>query len=331
MVRARRRFGPLTAEGYAGASSVDDERGDLVLREGTPQGGVRVRSDIGGPIPVEATAAVRLRGHPRLPAQELELAGWAYPTPWLALGAEAEHALWDERPATGRMATMARAGPLAGLTATAGLFRATDLLAATGLAADGDDATVAGIDVARDGARFGLEFQRGAWLVAAAAVRATVEPVTGFGLPFDADAPPLAGGRTTGIEAMVRLPTGVDPVWIEGWYVGMDAPAGWPYLPSEHWTAALVYHHLPLPSGNLEIYARGEHVLRGAMAVPAAGEPTTVGAYRATNVELTIRVMTVRAFLRWQNLFNRPFQEDLPGFRRPGQHIIYGVKWEFWN
>jgi hypothetical protein len=334
VVRARRRLGPVTAEGYAGATSVNDDRGEIVLREGTPQGGLRLRSDIGGPVPVEATAAVRLRAHPRLPAQELELGGWAYPAAWLALGAHLEHARWDDRSPTGQLATIARAGPLLGVTATAGLFRATDLLAETGPMTVGEDLPAAGppgIDVTRDGARVGLEFQRGAWHVAAAAVRTAVEPATGFGLPFDVEAPPFQGGQANGVEAMVRVPTGWEPLRLEGWYVGMEVPAGWPYLPSEHWSAALVYHHLPLPSGNLEIYARAEHVLRAGMAAPAGAELARVGAYRATNLELTIRVMTVRAFLRWQNLMNRPFQEDLPGFQRPGQHVLYGVKWEFWN
>jgi hypothetical protein len=56
-----------------------------------------------------------------------------------------------------------------------------------------------------------------------------------------------------------------------------------------------------------------------------------VAAYRATNLEVSIRVLTVRAFIRWDNLLNRPFQQDVPGFNLPGQHVLYGVKWEFWN
>jgi hypothetical protein len=331
VVRARRRFGPVTAEGYAGASSVEDDLGEIVLREGTPQGGLRLRSDLSAPVPIEATAAIRLRAHPRLPAQELEVAGWAYPTPWLALGAQVDHARWEDRSPTGQLAVSARAGPVVGVSATAGVFRATHLLAEAGVDPGLPGTGVAGIDVTREGARVGLELQRGAWLVAAAAVGASVAPATGFGLPFDEAGAAFSGGRSNGVEAAVRLPTLWQPLRLHGWYVGMDVPAGWPYFPTEQWSAALVYHDVPLPSGNLELYARAEHAVRGGMAVPAAEELARVGAYRATNLELTIRVMTVRAFLRWQNVFNRPFQEDVPGFQRPGQHVMYGVKWEFWN
>jgi hypothetical protein len=140
------------------------------------------------------------------------------------------------------------------------------------------------------------------------------------------------------VEVLARLPTLWDPLTVQGWYVGMDAPAGWLYLPRHHWRAALAYDHLPLPSGNLEIFGRLEHVFRGRMTVPGvdttAAAPfllTDVGAYRATNLELSIRVLTVRAFLRWENIMNRREQQDLPVYRHPGQHILYGVKWEFLN
>jgi hypothetical protein len=329
VVRARSRFGPLTAEGYAGASSVEDDLDEIVLREGTPQGGVRLRSELPGPVPLEATAAVRLRSHPRLPRQELEVVAWAYPATWLAVGAEATHSRWDVLSPTDRWSATARAGPIVGLTATGGLFRATELLIPA--AADVVDPEPAGLELAREGARVGLEFQRRGWLVAAAAVRASAARVPGFGLAFDATAPAVAAGQANGIEAVVGLPTLWAPLRLEAWYVGMDVPATWPYFPSEYWSAALVYHHLPLPSGNLEIYGRAAHALRGGMTSFQAGEPTPVGAYRETNLELTIRVMTVRAFLRWQNLYNRPFQQDVPGFERPGQNVIYGVKWNFWN
>jgi hypothetical protein len=71
--------------------------------------------------------------------------------------------------------------------------------------------------------------------------------------------------------------------------------------------------------------------VRGAMFVPGSAGLARVDAVRATDLELTIRVVTVRAFVRWQNIFHRLFQEDLPGRWHPGQHIFYGVKWEFWN
>jgi hypothetical protein len=156
--------------------------------------------------------------------------------------------------------------------------------------------------------------------------------VAAFGLAFDPAAPRFAAGEATGYELTARVPTGFDPFWLEGWLIEMDRPDGWVYLPRQQWQAALVYHHLPLPSGNLELYLRLEHRYRGPMAVPGDdGTIATVAPYRSSNLELTIRVVTVRAFLRWENMAHRLFQEDLPGFFLPGQHLVYGVKWEFRN
>ena len=107
--------------------------------------------------------------------------------------------------------------------------------------------------------------------------------------------------------------------------------AGWLYLPAEQWRAALTYHHSPLASGNLELFARFEHVYRGGMRVPGPDALAYSNRHRATNLELTIRILTVRAFLRWENLFHRLDLSDIPPYRLPGQHLLWGVKWIFWN
>lgn len=335
VVRARHAFGPLVAEGYAGASAEEDERGDVVIREGTPQGGLRLHSAIVAPVPVEATAALRLRSHPRLPAQELELAAWAAPMPWLGLGVETAQGRWAEGSPTGRWAVRARAGPLIGVTAVADLARDSDALRRVAVEPTAEDPPVAEDDGRRDlsrhGARLGLQLHHGGLRVGAAVVRASADSSAGFGVEFDPTAPSFDGGDATGFEVTGRIPTGWGPLRIEGWYVGMDAPGTWLYTPAEQWRTALVLHTLPLPSGNLEIYARAEHRFRGRMMVPDGGALAQVGAYRATNLELSIRVLTVRAFLRWDNVLNRPFQQDSPGLNLPGQTVLYGVKWEFWN
>ncbi len=141
---------------------------------------------------------------------------------------------------------------------------------------------------------------------------------------------------------VARFPTGVDPLSLEGWYVGVRTTDRWLYRPEHHWKAALVYHHLPLPSGNLELFARVAHTFRGGMTVPAAvdaeapapeGAPalTDIRSLRSTDLELSIRVVSVRAFLRWENLLHRLDLQDLDGYLFPGQRISYGVKWEFTN
>lgn len=359
VVRARAARGPLTGEVYAGASNVEDQLGDIeddigddiddtddigsdgiLLREGSPHAGLRVGGAFDGPVPVEARTAVRLRDHPRLPFGEVELAVRALPVPGLALEAEAVRGWWDEGPATGRWAARVQAGPLMGVTVFSEVFQGAPLLA-DGVSIRTPATAGDPIRVTRDGIRVGAELRYGGLALAGAALRTSADLGPAFGLPMEGSQPRLSGGEVNGIEAMARIPTGWDPVSIQGWYVGIDDPAGWLYLPRHNWRAAMVYHHLPLPSGNLEISARAEHVFRGRMLVPGVPDPDAedvpdllpaeVGSYRASNLEITIRVLTVQAFIRWENILNRRAQRDLPGFTHPGQNVLYGVKWEFLN
>jgi hypothetical protein len=331
VARARHRLGVVRVEAYVGGSAVEDEVGDEAVREGAVQGGVRVRGDVPAPFPLQTSAALRLRDHPRLPAQEIEAAVWSAPVAWLALGGDVRRGRWAQGAGTGSWSVRAAAGPFFGATGfidasagTRGLAFATPF---PGAEAPGGWR----LNLAESGLRAGAEFQRGGLHVGAAALRLQADSVPGFGLLIDPQATRFAGGEATGIEAVVRLPTGWAPLRVEGWFVGLDTPPTWPYLPSEHWHAALVYHHLPLPTGNLEIFGRVLHEVRGRMMVPLDGGLNEVGPYAATNLELSIRVLDVHAFVRWQNMFNRPLQEDVPGFVRPGQHVFYGVKWQFWN
>jgi hypothetical protein len=331
VARARHRFGALSAEAYAGASNVEDQRGGEVVREGSPQVGLRVRVDAPAGVPIQTGAALRFRDHPRLPAQELEVSLWSEPTPWLGAGGELRHGRWAVGAPTRTVSGRVRAGPFFGFSAFAGASTGSRALA---FATPFPGASGPGgwrLNIAETGLRAGIELDRRDLHLGLAAIRNTADSVPGFGLPFDPEAVRLPGGTATGVEAVARLPTGWAPLRVEGSVVAMDVPGAWPYLPAEQWRIALVYHHLPLPSGNLEIYARADHGLRGAMNVATADAPTRVGAYRATDLELSIRVLEVHAFLRWQNVFNRPFQEDVADFPRPGQHVFYGVKWQFWN
>ena len=338
VVRGRTRWGPVVAEGYAGGTSVEDELEDLTLREGSTQGGIRLGASTERFLPLHATAALRLRSHPRLPGQELEVTAWALPRPWLGVGGEVVQGWWDQEEPTGRWTARARVGPLAGLTAFAEVHQGGSTPAGTG-----PELVVPGFSPAetlrldRSGARVGVEAGWRGITAGVAALRTEADPVTGFGLPFDSTAPTFGTAEATGIEAVVRVPILWQPLRLEGWYVGLEQEGPWPYLPEQHWRGALVYHHSPLPSGNLEIYSRLEHEFRGGTVAPVTTETGVVLAdvpqYRATNFELVIRVLTVRAFLRWENLLHRLGQRDLPAtdYFLPGQHIWYGVKWVFWN
>lgn len=342
VVRARTARGPVTGEIYAGASRVEDDRGDVVIREGTPQGGLRLRGQLAGPVPLEGLTALRFRDHPRLPFAELELGIRTLPLPLLTLEGEVVRGWWSEGSGSGRWTGRAQVGPLVGLTAFTELFGGAPLLddALTHRLVSPDSAP---LRLTRSGIRAGASLEYRSMAVTGAAIRTSADEAAGLGLPAESGFLRSGGGDATGFEVMARIPTPWDPLAIEGWYVGMESPADWLYIPDHHWRVALVYHHLPLPSGNLELFTRVEHEFRGRMTAPAldpaSGEPgseqpslrTRVGAYRATNLELTIRILTVRAFLRWENFTNRFNQRDLPGFTLPGQHILYGVKWEFLN
>ncbi len=339
-IRARRPLGPLSAEVYVGGSSVENDGTDVTLREATTQAGFRVAAVVEAPFPTRASAALRWRSHPRLPGQELEVGVWARPAPLIGVGAETTQQRW-EGATVGRWSAQAEAGPVLGLTAFAQVFRAGPGNRASLRVVPGPD-SVAPIELARNGVRAGIRLAGHGFLLGGATLRLDADSSTGFGLPFDSALERFPGGSATGIEAVARIPTGWDPLYFEGWYVGMDAPAGFVYLPDRSWRAALVYHHLPLPSGHLELYARAEHVFRGPMSVAAPSGLAEVGATRVSNLELSIRVITLTAFLRWDDALYALRQEpqrDFPsptagagtGYLYPGQHLSYGVKWTFSN
>lgn len=339
VMRARAARGPVTGEVYAGASRLEDERGDVVIREGTPHGGLRLGAALDALVPVEATMALRFRDHARLPFGQLDLTLRALPLPLVAVEAEVNHGWWREGPGTERWTARAQAGPLAGVSVFSEVSGGVPLLEGGPTlrvpSPAGDP-----LEVRREGVRLGAEARRWGGSLLVAGLRSRTSEVTGFDLPFEAWFPRVPGGEATGLEVIASLPTGWDPVSLDGWYVAMDAPADWLYLPAHHARGALSYHHLPLPSGNLEIFGRLEHSYRSAMSVPGVAEDESgataftiveAPAYRSTNLEVAIRVLSVQAFIHWENILHRPGQHDIPGFNRPGQHILYGVKWEFVN
>lgn len=347
-LRARARPFGVPVEAFAGATTIEDDDGILVLREGTPQAALRVRSPGPGPFGSGARAALRWRDHPRLPGLQADVEAWAAPRPWLTAAFTLTRGWWAAHDATTTTALRGRLGPLLGLSLLAEVDRGEP---AARLLTPGDSVLLA---PTRQGVRLGASFERWGVRAGAAALRIRADQATGFGTPYDDALPTLVGGETTGFEALVDLPTAWEPLRLDGWFVSLESTGAALYLPEHQWRAALVYRHSPLPSGNLEIHARAEHVYRGRMnapctpilaceeAAPADGL-VPVGSYRATNIDLTIRVVTVRAFVRWENAFNRRFQQDLPfGYPAepgtsparlslPGQHFVYGVKWEFLN
>lgn len=137
-----------------------------------------------------------------------------------------------------------------------------------------------------------------------------------------------------GWEVEAGIPLFWGPLRAEGWMQQWMGDVTWAYLPGRAWRVGLVYRHSPLESGNLEIFGRVEHYSRGSML---AGEPgnistglTPLPPLDLVNGYLQVRVLTVRAFLRWENILNTGAQ-ILPGRPAVPQRFLYGVKWEFQN
>ncbi|MFW6201597.1 MAG: hypothetical protein ACOC8B_03400, partial [Gemmatimonadota bacterium] len=195
-----------------------------------------------------------------------------------------------------------------------------------------DTAGAPGVDT-RNALRAGLRFERGRFGLGVAGVSIDVDSVRTLGLPYEGTPRWLPGGEVHGLEADLRLPLFWDPLALEASYSEWLRGEAWPYLPERTARAALAFHDIPLESGNLEIIARFEGHHRGPVLMPDPADDRSVRVPQRTLFDfyLQIRIMTVRAFARWENIFHRTDVLDAPGRPFPGQRFIYGVKWEFWN
>jgi hypothetical protein len=105
--------------------------------------------------------------------------------------------------------------------------------------------------------------------------------------------------------------------------------------PGRIYRGGLAFHDSFYPTGNLEIAANFMVEGRDPMLVPlpdpATGDPLRVPFYQSWNADLQIRVVTVRIFIRWDNLFLRPENQDIPGRLLPRTRAMYGVRWTLTN
>lgn len=156
-----------------------------------------------------------------------------------------------------------------------------------------------------------------------------------FGLDFETRPGLYAAEKVTGYEAGGSVRLFWDPLRAEAWYTSWFEGANTIYQPPTIWRGGLVYHHLPLESGNLEIYGRAEVNHRSAMLVPfpldAENPVQAVPEFTSYDAYLQIRVVDVRAFIRAENLANRFELQDIPGRNLAPARVLYGVKWEFRN
>jgi hypothetical protein len=323
VLRGRNAFSPnFVAEAYIGQSSNDDGFGETKVRESSFQTGLRAmyRAER-----LWAGGAVRTRSHASFPPVEAELEVGGRPLPFLQLSGDVAWANWREAGRAAAVTVRSELGPFAGLRAFGELSAGDE--GVPFVAYDGTRAVV----TSRDALRFGGEWSRGDFQAGAARVRLRTDGIPTFGLPFDRTPGIYPGGEVQGWELTARVPLFWKPLSLEGWYTRWEGNR-WIYLPDESWRAGLVYHHLPLKSGNLEILARIEARYRGAMLVPdTEGGASLVPGVTTLDGYLHIRIVGVRGFLRWENMTRLQNVYDLPGRNLPGPRFFYGIKWELWD
>ena len=182
--------------------------------------------------------------------------------------------------------------------------------------------------------RAGAEWSGPGVLAGAALLRVAPDRVVPFGLALDYGIPPRETEAATGVEAYLSVPFRARALRFQGWFTYWAETGGRPYLPRDEGRASLEYHRL-FYTGNLEPTFRVEAVRRGAALFPASRDGTRADAssspYVLFNGFVQVRVIDVRIFGVFENLFNLRTAADVPGLRLPGARILYGVRWDFRN
>ena len=179
--------------------------------------------------------------------------------------------------------------------------------------------------------RLGAEWVRGDALVGVAALAEAAGRVVPFGLGFDRGVEAMDVDAANGIEARASLPIPgtAGSVRVDGWFDYWTDRGGRPYLPTEQGRASIQFNH-QFYDGQLEPTLRFDLTQRGSATVPLAdGATATTDPYAFLDLFLQIRILDLRAYLLWPNLFNYRTAFDVPGQRLPTTRLIYGVRWFF--
>lgn len=282
------------------------------------------------------------------PRTDLSLRGGVRPLPWVELEGGARLSRTGEVSGT-ELTAGARVGSRRGLSAFASLAvgdRGVGLLRGdTVVPLPPDTAGVIPEDTlllfdvvstAVAGARAGVEWSRPGAVVGLAGVRLDPDRIAPFGLPLDVGLPPVEAEAATGVEAYLSTPV-LRPWWrLRGWYTLWTETGGQPYLPEQEGRLALEFHRLYY-TGNLEPTFRAEVVHRTTALVPVPGEDRfepvleDSSPYTLVNLYLQVRVIDLRAFLLFENVFDVRTAADVPGRPFPGARVLYGVRWHFLN
>ena len=324
---ARLRGAPidgLTAEAFYGVSSIEDDWNDEeVIEDRASQAGVRAQFDHERGW---ATALFRHRDHDLLPAMETEFAAGLRLPGGVGVSGDVTAHRWDDDEKTLSYSLRADVGPVLGIRPF--VETSSGSRGVPGLRSE-DGRTLV---TERTSHRAGLEFSSDGIHLGAATVILDTDSIADFGLPFDRTARLHPAGRLTGAEFVGRVPLPFTPFALEANYTHWDDAGRWIYTPSHELRTAIAYHGFPLGHERLEVTARLERGQLGEMRVPDAdGTLALVPARTAYDFYLQVRIVDVRAFVRWENILNNVHRQYLPGRYMPGQRVFYGVKWELWN
>ncbi len=191
----------------------------------------------------------------------------------------------------------------------------------------------------RTGVRAGAEYRRGDLAVSAAWVGLSTDSLPPFGLPMDREAAFAPGGETGAVEVSADVPIPVlEGLRLRASAVRTVVGETQRYVPATVWDAGLVFHDTFFPTDNLEVWvdagAKGRDRMLVAVPLPGEGE---VGAGSFSRYQphwyfrLQIRVVTVRAFLNWENATNRVENHDFLDRPLPGMRVVWGIRWTMWN
>ena len=218
-----------------------------------------------------------------------------------------------------------------------------------------------------EGSRIGVGYTWRGLRVAGARVSVASDSLFLLGLPPDRGGEVRPGGTRKGFEVSGRIPlypqgfalVGSYQWWdqAEGVFASQPDSAGqgggsseeplpeeempWRYLPRRSYQGSLSFHDSFYPTGNLEVWFDLGVKGRDPMTVPfseavetsggSISVPTLVPFYQSWFVRVQVRVVTVRAFIMWENFTVRQRNQDFPGRILPPSRSLYGVRWTLWN
>ena len=354
VLRGRWRLGEsLTLDGVYGTSSLsspEDSEGNVEFDESRRQFGLRAgleRRRFWG------TAGGRLLGGDGLPDWSAEAAvGGTWPGK-IAVEAGWQQDNWDAQGASVVRAS-ARTGSFCGLSlfgsyedGTWGVsdvhgfhqFQALTQVLDTATTPDPtepiDPPTLRLTE--RKGIRLGGSYEWRGIRVSGAWLSLEVDSLYPLGLALDRSGVTVEGGERTGYEIAALIPAPWKGLSLEGAYQTWDED--FPYMPKTTWNAALKYHDVFKETGNLELWADLGVINRDPMVIPLTETPEgevesvliTVAKYKEWYLMIQVRIVSVRIFVRFENLATKRDNFDFPDRIQPVARSMYGIRWILFN